>query len=341
MRTNTSLFQSKLMLSAIALAILPTAAFALDFATPGTAGTLTFKVKAEGSARHKAGPGAGYDAIAWKIRNAGEFAITVNAVEPTGDTTAENREKLGKVDDAYHKTITEKDQEIIDKWEEKVDACGGNEACENRVRSQMFADPKYQRALEKLQGAAPEIMGAAREVNYGPRMQIWTNTMGTSMSGSGKVQFDVEETTFKVIDTAGGPPVDVTCRWAGTENIKLEAGKQAMGAFMIIDAKASTYEIQIPADQLVARLTESCRDSKDGAHGPSKNSRLLRVIGNGPGRGAKNLGQLLTFKGPVGSTRSPQFSGKREVTTEWLSNVQPPQVPLKVTLEWHFSAGGR
>ena len=322
-------------------ALLPAVAFALEFAPPGTPGTLTFKVKAEGSTRHKAGRGAGYEAIAWKIKNGGEFSIVVNAVEPTADTSPQNREKIGKADDAYRKTITENDQAIIDKWEEKVDACGGNEACENRVRSQMFADPKYQRALQKLQGAAPEIMGAAREVNYEPRMQIWTNTMGTSISGSGKVQFDVEETTFKVIDTAGGPPVDVTCRWAGTENIKLEAGKQAMGVFMTIDAKASTYELRIPADQLAAQLTESCRDSKDGAHGPSKNRRLLRVIGNGPGRGAKNFGQLLTFKGPVGSSRSPQFSGKQEVTTEWLSNVQPPQVPLKVTLEWHFSAKGR
>jgi len=343
MRHHLVFRQSRIAQSALVLAVftLPATTFALDFAAPGTPGTLTFKVKVEGAARHKAGPGAGYEAMAWKIRNSGEFAVRVNAVEPTADTTAENQEKIGKADAAYRKTITESDQTTIDKWEEKVEACGGNEACENRVRMQMFADPKYLEAFQKLQGAAPEMLGAAREVNTAPRMQIWTNTLGTAMTGSGKVQLDVEETTFKVIDTAGGPPVDVTCRWAGTENIKLESGKQTMGAFLTIDAQASTYEVQIPADQLVAQLTESCRDSKDGAHEPSKNKRLLRVIGSGPGRSAKSFGQLLTFKGPVGSTRSPQFSGKRVVTTEWLSNVQPPQVPLKVTLEWHFSAGGR
>jgi len=185
------------------------------------------------------------------------------------------------------------------------------------------------------------MLGAAREVNTEPRNQVWTNTLGTSMSGSGKVQLDVEEQVFGLGDTEGGPPIDLTCRWAGTENIKLEAGKLAMGVFMTIDAKASTYELHIPADALLARLTDSCRDNRHGAHAPGKNKRELRVIGKSPGRGATDFQHLLVFKGPVGSTHSPQFSGKRVLTTEWLGNDQPPQVPLKVTLEWHFSARGR
>jgi len=327
--------------------LLPATVFALEFAQDGTPGTLTFKVKVEGTAHHKAGTGTGYTgyvgyrSITWKIKNSGEMSIAVNAVEPTADTTSENMGKIGKVDDAYRKAVTESDQAVIDKWEEKVDACGGNEACENRVRTQMFADSKYQNALQKLQGAAPELMAAGREVNTGPRMQIWTNTMSTSISGSGKVQLDVEEQVFGLVDTEGGPPIDLTCRWAGTENIKLESGKLAMGVFMTIDAKTSTYELHVPADQLLARLTDSCRDNRHGAHSPSKNKRELRVIGKSPGKGAKNFEQLLTFKGPVGSTRSPRFSGKRNLTTEWLGNEQPPQVPLKVTLEWQFSAKGR
>jgi len=343
MFTRLEFRRSRFAPSALAFTLLalPTTSFALDFATPGTVGTLTFKVKAEGGGRYKAGPGAGYDAMTWKIKNSGEFELRVKAVDPTGDTSSENMEKIGKVGDSYQKSISERDQEVMDKWEEKVDACNGNEACENRVRTQMFADPQYMRVFQKMQGAAPEMLAAGRAVNLEPRNQIWTNTLGTSATGRGKVQIDLVEQTFGVIDTGGGGKVDVTCRWAGNTNIEPGMDGSVIGATLIIDAKASTYEIQIPADALGMRVKESCRDSKDGAHGPSKNTRDLRVIGAAPAPGEKDFVRTLTFKGPVGSTRSPQFSGKKTVTTEWLSNTSPPRIPVKVTLEWHFSAGGR
>jgi len=51
--------------------------------------------------------------------------------------------------------------------------------------------------------------------------------------------------------------------------------------------------------------------------------------------------QLLTFKGPLGSARSPQIGGKHTITTELLERNSDDPVPVKVSIECQFSAGGR
>jgi hypothetical protein len=35
------------------------------------------------------------------------------------------------------------------------------------------------------------------------------------------------------------------------------------------------------------------------------------------------------------------MSGKHTLTTEWLDASNPQPVPVKVTIEWQYSAGGR
>jgi hypothetical protein len=320
---------------------LTTTAWAIDFAPSGAQGTLNFKVVAVGGARHKASPGAGLDARAWKINNSGEYTIRIRAIDATGDGSAENQEKAAQVRGTFRQTVTEKDQDVLDKWEEKADTCNGNEACENRVRGQMFADPQYQRIFQKMQGAAPVLLDKARAVNTGLRTQIWTSDPIDPLPGNGALRIDVEETNYGVIDTGGGGKVDVTCRWNGSQKITPGSPESKLGATLIVDGKTSTYQIRIPADALGMKLTESCRDSKSGSHGPSKNMRTMKIIGSTPGRGVKDFNQVLSFKGPLGSVRSPQMSGKTTVTTDWIDSKNPQLVPVKVSIEWSFSAGGR
>lgn len=323
------------------IAVLSSTAYAADFAPSGTVGTLTFKVVAVGGAKHKAGPGAGLDAREWKINNSGEYSVRISAIDATGDGSPENQAKAAQMRGAYQQTVTEKDQDVMDKWEGKVDACNGNEACENRVRGQMFADPQYQRIFQKMQGAAPVLLDKARAVNTELRTQIWTSDPIDPLPGNGALRIDVEETSYGVIDTGGGGKVDYICRWNGGLKITPGSPESKLGATLIVDGKTSTYQIRIPADALGVRLTESCRDSKSGSHGPSKNMRTMKVIGSTPGRGVKDFNQMLTFKGPLGSVRSPQMSGKNTVTTDWIDSKNPQLVPVKVTIEWSFSASGR
>jgi hypothetical protein len=329
-------------LAALAGAVLiPTAAFAADFAPTGTVGTLTVKVEAVGGAKHKAGPGAGLDAREWKIKNSGQFTIRVRAIDPVPDDSPENQAKAAAAQGAYQKTVGDNDQAVMDKWAEKVDACNGNESCENRVRGQMMSDPNYMRIVQNMQGAAPVLMDKARAVDMSPTVQLWLDDPLNPSPPGGNLQLDLTEKTLGVVDTGGGGKVDVSCRSKGNVKIGANSDVRVGGTGVRINAKTSTYEIRIPADAFGAQIAESCSDSKSGSHGPSNNKKFVSLIGSSPPRGVKDFAQLLTFKGPIGSSRSPQMSGKKTLTTEWIDARHQDSIPVKVTIDWQFSAGGR
>lgn len=331
------------MLKRLAVAVAtvsPLVCIAADFAPAGTQGTLTLKISAEGGARHKAPPRAGLDARQWSVKNTGEVVIRLKAQPPTGDSSAGNQANADAVRGMVDQAITDQDQEVLDRWDEKTSACNGNEACENRVMGQMMADPQYQRIMAKMQGAAPAIASAARSVNTGQAQQIWASDPADVSPASGRMNIDLVRKEFGVVDTGGGGKVDVTCRLAGQFQIAPGSPESKVGALVLIDAAQSRYEIRLPADAFQGRVTERCADSKAGDHGPSKNAKGVRLIGAAPPRSAKSFDQVLTVKGPVGAANSPQLSGKQSFTTDLLGSHGDP-VPVKVTVEWKFSAGGR
>jgi hypothetical protein len=224
--------------------VFPNTAPALDFAPPGTTGTLTLKIEAAGTAKHKTPPGSGLDAREWIIKNSGQFTIRLKSVEPVGDISPENQAKAGAVRGAYEKTVTEKDQDIIDKWQEKSDACNSNEVCENRVQAQMMSDPAYQRIIQKMQGAGPEILAAAQAVNVGLRYQLWQSDPMDASPASGSLLLDYTKKEYGVIDTGGGGKVDGTCRWSGNLKIASGSAESKVGTRVLVDAKTSQYEIR-------------------------------------------------------------------------------------------------
>jgi hypothetical protein len=337
-----SMVIAALAFAAVTAVVFPLVAWAADFAPAGSAGTLTVKVEAAGGGKHMASPGAGLDAREWKLINSGHFTIRLKAMDPMADVSPVNQAKMTAARGAYDKAVTEKDQEIIDKWEEKVNACNGNEGCENQVQAQMMADPRYQRIIMKMQGAAPEMLGAAQAVNVAPRYQAWQSDPMDPSPASGNLQLNLQENGYGVIDSAGGGKVDVSCRWSGSLKIAPGSPESKVGAMVRVDAKTSTFEIRIPAEAFGARLTERCSDNKTGSHGPSKNTREVRLIGNSPAPGVKDFAQALTFKGRLGSVRSPEMRGKQTITTDLFDANNPAaSVPLSVTIEWRFVAGSK
>ena len=314
-------------------------ATAADFASDGAPGTLTVKVTAVGGAKYNARPRAGLDAREWKINNAAQFSIKLRAIGAVGDASPENQANAAAARDAYQQTVTDKDQAAVDALEKKMEACGGNPDCENRVLGQMAGDAGFLSMMQKMQGTGPAMVGTMRGVDVAPSQQVWmTDPMDTSPA-SGTVKLDVTEKVYGVVDAGG--KADVTCRWNTDQEIKPGSPESKVGASVIIDSKTSTYEIRIPADAFSLRLAESCSDSKTGSHGPSKNMKEVSLIGRSPPRGVKNFAHLLTFKGPIGSSNSPQLGGKETVTTDWINANSPEPIPVKVTIEWQFSAVGR
>lgn len=320
----------------------PGPASAADFAPAGTVGVLTVKLEAAGAGQEIAPPGAGLDRREWKLKNSGQFTIRLKALEPVVDDSMENQEKMAGTREAYDKTFTEKDQQIQEKWEEKIDACDGEEACENMVRAQMMSDPEYQRIILKAQGAGPEMFEAAKAVDLTPSIQFWATDPNDPSPASGSLELDLTENVYGGIDTEGGGKVDVFCRWNGKVNIAKGSPEGKVGASLRVDAKNSTFEIRIPAEQFGAEVPESCSDSKTGSHGPSKDMRRVPLIGTSPPPGTDEIAQVLTFKGKLGSAQSPHMSGKETVTTD-LGNPNVPGAsrPTKVVIEWQFDAGGK
>lgn len=322
-------------------ALLPFAAAAADFASSGAQGTLTVKVTAIGGAKHKAGPGAGLDAREWKINNAAQFTIRLQSLGAVPDTSPENQANAAAARDAYQQTVTDKNQAVMDSLDKKMEACQGDGDCIARVAQQMTADPGFQQMTQNMQAAGPGIAHVMQGVSLGPSQQIWMTDQMDPSPASGTVRLDVTEKTYGVIDTAGGGKVDVTCRLTSNQEIKSGSPESKIGASMVINTKTSTYEVRIPANEISMSAIRSCSDSKTGSQGLGENEPGVKLIGRSPPRGVASFAQLLTFKGPIGSSKSPQLSGKETVTTDWIDANHPEPIPVNVTIEWQFSAAGR
>jgi len=320
-----------------AATVIPVPASAADFAASGAPGTLSFKVDVVGGARKQAGPRAGLDAREWKIRNTGQITIRMRATGAVGDGSPAIQSAGEATRDIYQQTVTDNDQAVLDQWDAKIDACKGNETCESRVQGQMISDPRYQRIMQKMQGAGAAMAEAARGVDVGARQQFWTIDPSDPSAASGNVQLDLTENAYGVVDPAGGGKVDTSCRWTGTGTITPGSTESRASASLRVNAKTSSYEIHIPADAFGLRLAEACSDSKAGAHKPGKNKKYVPLIGRAPPRGVKSFTELLTFKGKIGATASPQLRGRQTVTTEWVDAANP--VPVTITIDWQFSAG--
>ncbi len=313
---------------ALAAAAIPLSALGADFAPEGTPGTLTVKISVEGGARQNLNRSAAMLAREWKVKNSAQLSIRMVAVGATG-LAGQGSAPPG---------MTEDDQAVLDRWDQKRDACRDNEECENRVMGAMIADPAYQRAMQRMQGG---VNLAALATASGPSMQVWSTDPRDPAPASGKVAYDLWENAYGALDSAGGGRVDVKCQYKGSFDIGPGSPEAHAGASLRIDAASSRYEIRLPGETFAGELPESCWDSKTGSQGKSPNTRRVRLIGVLPLHAKRNFDALLSAKGPVASTRSPQIGGKQSFTTELLEGNAGEPVPVKVTVDWRFFAAAR
>jgi hypothetical protein len=330
------------LLTALLAAAFSAAATA-DFAPRHAKGKLSFRVEVVGTGSESPpARSSGWDRREWSHKASANLSIRLQAIDPVPDDSAENKARMADTRAAWDKTFSEKDQDIIEQWEEKIDECDGKEACENRVRAQMMADPAYQRMIRKAQGGGGAVMQAAQAVDTKPQIQLWLSDALDPAPAAGSLSAEAVEKVIGAISETGGK-VDVTCKASGKLDIRAGSAESKIGATLRIDAKRGSYEILVPAHRFGLSAIESCADSKSGAHPPGQNKWNLQLTGHHAAKGQNSLDAAFTFRGKLaGSPRSPQLKGRESITT-YLKDPGDPRYgrPVKVTIEWQFAAGGR
>jgi len=341
---------------AVAVAtVTPLACIAADLAPAGTVGTLTVKFTVEGAGKEKPRPGDFSKGTQWSVKNAGEITARLRARDASADDSAENQQKQEALGGIVSQTLTEKDEEVMNQWQDKEDACNGNEACENKVMMQKMSDPEFQRIQRKMQGAAPAMFAAGAQINMAPTMQWW---LLHNEGSAARLQVNVTETNYGVdvegeSETKPGTYInykdDLTCRLSGSPRIDAAAGSLS-GAQLRVDGKRMTYEIRIPGDGIFVELQSVCTLKKGRpsrsltGHSWTDRSGLIRIplMGRPKGESAHSsraeFKELLTFKGKLTSASNPRLSGKRSFAAD-LRGYRIAAGPVKVTVEWQFVGG--
>lgn len=344
------------MLKRLAVAVAtvsPLVCIAADLAPAGTVGTLTVKVTVEGAGKEKPGPGEAGTGTQWSVKNSGEFTARLRARDASADDSAENQQKQEALSGIVSQTLTEKDEEVMNKWQDKEDACNGNEACENKVMMQKMSDPEFQRIQRKMQGAAPAAFAAGAQINMAPTMQWWVLH---NEGSAARLQVNLTEVTYGVeveteSKTKPGTYInykdDMTCRWSDSARVKANEGR-FNDAHLRIDGKRMTYELRIPGDGIFIQLESVCSLKKGPVRssqgGSVEGGRPIRVPLMGKPKGdsavssSAEFKELLTFKGKVASASNPRLSGKRSFAAD-MSGYGTSAGPVKVTVEWQFVGG--
>ena len=344
----------KRLLVAVAT-VSPLACIAADLAPAGTVGTLTVKVTVEGAGKEKPRSGDFSKGTQWSVKNAGEITARLRARDASPDDSAENQQKQETLSGIVSQNLTEKDEEVMNKWQDKEDACNGNEACENKVMMQKMSDPEFQRIQRKMQGAAPAMFAAGAQINMAPTMQWWVLH---NEGSAARLQVSLTEITYGIdvqteSNTKPGTYTtykdDRTCRWSGSPRIDAAAGS-LLDAQLRVDGKRMTYELRIPGDRVFIQMESVCSlkqgpNRSSQGHSVNDDGRPIRVplMGKPKGESAVSSSaefkELLTFKGKLTSASNPRLSGKRSFAAD-LSGYGTSAGPVKVTVEWQF-VGGR
>lgn len=341
------------LLAAVVATMSPIVCVAAELAPAGTEGTLTVKISVEGAGKEKPRPGDFSQGTQWSVKNSGEFTARLRARDASADDSAENRQKQEAMSGIVSQTLTEKDEEVMIKWQDKEDACNGNEACENKVMMQKMSDPEFQRIQRKMQGAAPAMLAAGAQINMAPTMQWW---VPRNEGSAARLQVNLTQITYGIdveteSKTKPGTYVnykdDLTCRWSDSSQVKANEGR-FNDAHLRIDGKRMTYELRIPGDRIFVELVSVCSLKKGPIRSSQGNSvqggRPIRVplIGKPKGDSAVSSSaefkEPLSFKGKVASASNPRLSGKRSFDAD-MSGYGTAAGPVKVTVEWQFVGG--
>jgi hypothetical protein len=299
------------------------------FAPTGTKGNLRLTITVTGSGRegHRSG---GYDSLRWTARHTMTVETVLPALEPMADTSSGNQAAIGATESAAREVFDEDAEAVQEKWDEKMDACDGSEACEMRVTAAMMADPVYRRIILKLQGGAgANILAKANAINYGPRYQIWgfrpTGPDVSPPSYRGTATLDRRQWRWGLVSTDGSGPSNDETRWARDGKLPSDI-RPERGGYLTVDGQTGSYHLTLPADFHLAIF--ECE--KPAGPCQATDSTTIHLL-EGDAPEGKSLESLLTATGKVSDPANPSASGTLSFEPDRLGGS------VKVTVEWSFN----
>jgi hypothetical protein len=307
------------------------------FAPGGTTGTLRVTINVVGSGREE--PMAGlYDSLSWQVRHTVSYEASLEALPPIPDTTAGNAAAMADAqaagEAAAGEVFDDKAQALQDKWDQKLDACKEDEACEMRVMPAMMADPEYRRLVLKVQQKAGGVIAKAAAIDLSPRFQTWTPRMGPDPRApwiKGTARLERRERRFGIPSEIGGRKYNETNGWSGSGALALDRSVRGGNRGLVVDGETGSFSVVIPADfQLPVEL---CR-GEGAACNATGEKRPVRLLEGQPADG-KGFFPELTATGKVATPGSPKASG-----TLSFSPKLTREGAVKVTIEWSFAPSG-
>jgi hypothetical protein len=211
-------------------------------------------------------------------------------------------------------------------WDDKLDACNGNEACETRVEMQKMQDPRFQAMMGEAMGAMA-AMGGFDEIEeaLSPSIQRWYMTGGTV---TGTATVDEANNTFGAWAEDGSGKFDVHCSTTGEGTIEQRpTGYGDIFPAVTVNAKTSTFEVVLPVMDAVADIATVCDNAPNETGTPTR--RMM--VTSGPIEGGF---WDWTARGELsGSSDQPAFTG----TKTWVgTGLVMGNSPTRVTVKWKF-----
>ncbi len=330
-----------LALALAAAGSIPVVAAAQD---PGSAGggpahgTLKVRVTVTGQGRLP-GKASMWDSISWKAHQTASFETRLVTAGAGGPDRA-GAGAMGQAAGRPGAMSAEEAQAILDKYDEKEEACGEDEACADRLQAEKIADPKYQVALQTAMSASANVQQIAQAVNMATGLRVWAPNPSDPSPGAGSVRVEQDEVRFGAASGGeGGGREDLAQTWVGSAS-------PVLGAELRINDAAKTYELAL--DRLAGVGLVGAHDC-GAAHpaGPCRGERhpdgtpddqAIPFLGKEPPKG-KDWKSALTATGPLPAAGRP-LSGRLAFTSNLGTWSDPTyDMPVQVTVEWSFTPG--
>jgi hypothetical protein len=299
-------------LAGLAAGLLGTRAFAQGGAAASTGGpakgTLTVRVTVSGAGRLP-GKVPDYEALVWKTHNTATFETRLVATSGV-DLSAANAASMAQVAGAASEAMDDKVQAVIDKWNDKLDACE-DEACEDHVHSAMMADPEYRRIMFDMQPKGAAVLQMAQGVNLTPGLQGWVVDPLDQYPTTGSIRVEHSLRYVGMMSETGGPRADDAMTWVGALTLDKEPGGAA--GELSFDRAAGTYTIVLTG----AHMSVAAHDS-----GGTGDVRAVPFLGSEPPEG-KEWESVLKATGPAGPAAAHGLSGSSRLRPTWVPGATP------------------
>jgi len=316
MRIRDDALQALAVLAAIS-SLTVTSATAANLVPAGTKGTLRIEVKVEGAGRQNSeSAGAGWDYIIWKVMHEATLTVPLVAQDPTVGGSA----LAGVAPSSDGDEEDDSDWESV--YDDRLDACNGDETCEMQVTMEKMQDPHMKGTRETAAAAMAQMQ--AGKLSFEPNQQTWS-VLGGDFSGPVKMKDSVE--TYGMVEPGGGPKTDSHCHLSGSATLKPQlTGYGDLHPVLTVNAKDSTYQLTLSPVNQAIDIFSDCDPEHQGI-----TTSLPGYLDEGSNW--EVTGQL------SGSADQPTLNGTKVFQTHLYSGAPGRNRPLTVQVNWKFHPG--